>query len=781
MRGGQLREDNPKVSIIIPVYNGGNYLNEAINSALAQTYTNTEVIVINDGSNDSGATERLALSFGVRIKYYFKENGGVASALNFGIEKMSGDYFSWLSHDDLYTPDKVEKQVEVLRSAPDLAIAFSDFYTFEASRETPIHNKIPIKAPVRRVLAVDTTSTLHGCSLLVHKQLFDKYGVFDESLKCTQDYDLWFRFSNHVEFVHVEKPLVLSRLHDAQDSRSKLELCTIEGDALHHRFLAEMSADEIDAYFANDVQTLIRECYTYKNAGYYKTSILLLSHVYRMSKEPIGKLSMLLNDTIFNFDINDGEKLSYNLAVSIPAVKCAIKSKKLILVYTNVWYRGGVERVLSIILNGVKDDYSVVLVSSDENLGEGFFVDTEIRHIKISWKNSDMIAYRLAALAFLLEADLFVGNPNHEEPFIRVYKLLHDLGIKSVACNHGDYFMPCYIKRLAPLWTQRIEAYKYANAVTWATSFSARLYATKHENSVWMPNPNTFQPIDKPIERQEGSKKILCVGRFHDSLKRIDRILTVFSMTVKKHPDAELILVGGYDLGLHIPYSSKENVQQIIERLNLPMNQISFEGEQDDVSPYYREADVLFLASESEGFAMVLNEAGCHGLPSILFKIPGLEDIVTHGENGFIVEQGDLQGMADSISKVLVDNDLKLDMGKKALKMAERFNKDVVIARWKMLLETFIRDKELYQLENPLGGQHHADNFYITATKAYEKNIAVMLTQKEEPQPIVHRSANQETIDELQKTIDILHNSTSWKITHPLRVLVRLLRRRKTL
>ncbi|MDD1681509.1 MAG: glycosyltransferase, partial [Methanoregula sp.] len=75
-------DSTPKVSIIIPVYNGSNYLREAVDSALAQTYPNTEVIVVNDGSDDEGRTEAVAHSFGGRIRYFSKENGGVSSALN---------------------------------------------------------------------------------------------------------------------------------------------------------------------------------------------------------------------------------------------------------------------------------------------------------------------------------------------------------------------------------------------------------------------------------------------------------------------------------------------------------------------------------------------------------------------------------------------------------------------------------------------------------------------------------------------------------------------------
>ncbi len=109
----------PLVSIIIPVYNGSNYMCEAIDSALAQTYANIEVIVVNDGSVDNGATEKIAKSYGEKIRYYQKPNGGVSSALNLGIANMRGEYFSWLSHDDVYMPDKIEKEIAALSRLQD--------------------------------------------------------------------------------------------------------------------------------------------------------------------------------------------------------------------------------------------------------------------------------------------------------------------------------------------------------------------------------------------------------------------------------------------------------------------------------------------------------------------------------------------------------------------------------------------------------------------------------------------------------------------------------------
>src|SRR5262245_7173783 len=116
----------PLVSIVIPVYNGSPYLREAINSALAQTYPNLEVIVVNDGSTDDGETARIACSYGKRIRYFAQDNGGVASALNRGLEKMQGEFFSWLSHDDMYTPDKIEKQVAAVQGSGQKSVVYCD-------------------------------------------------------------------------------------------------------------------------------------------------------------------------------------------------------------------------------------------------------------------------------------------------------------------------------------------------------------------------------------------------------------------------------------------------------------------------------------------------------------------------------------------------------------------------------------------------------------------------------------------------------------------------------
>jgi glycosyltransferase involved in cell wall biosynthesis len=212
----------PLISIIIPVYNGSEFLSEAINSALMQSYPNIEILVVNDGSVDDGATEQVARSFGERIRYFIKDNGGVASALNMGIHHMKGEYFSWLSHDDIYKPNKILHQVEALRWLDPLTILYGGF-TLKYMNGQP-----DLVIDIAKLFeAKDLDNPLfpifhgiaNGCTMLIHRSHFERVGLFNERLKSTQDYDMWFRMFRG-QRVHGCCTLdVVIRMHDRQSSK----------------------------------------------------------------------------------------------------------------------------------------------------------------------------------------------------------------------------------------------------------------------------------------------------------------------------------------------------------------------------------------------------------------------------------------------------------------------------------------------------------------------------------------------------------------------------------
>jgi glycosyltransferase involved in cell wall biosynthesis len=239
---------NPKVSIVIPVFNGSDYLREAIESALAQTYRNIEIVVINDGSQDDGETERIALSYGDSIQYFAQKNGGVGSALNVATEKMTGDYFSWLSHDDLYCPEKVEAQVRALAGMDRTrSILYGDYAIFFDNAADVRETHLPTVPPDQFRYFITTNNILHGCTLLIPKAAFDECGGFNEALRTTQDYDLWFRMAKKFQFIHIPGVQVKARSHAEQGSVKMKDTALREINALLSGFVRNLTKAELAA------------------------------------------------------------------------------------------------------------------------------------------------------------------------------------------------------------------------------------------------------------------------------------------------------------------------------------------------------------------------------------------------------------------------------------------------------------------------------------------------------------------------------------------------------
>lgn len=219
---------NPLVSIIIPVYNGENYVSEAIDSALAQTYKNIEIIVVNDGSKDK--TDEICKSYGNKIRYFKKENGGTSTALNLGIKNMKGEYFSWLSHDDKYYPNKIKRQIEELEKLDNKnTIMMTDLdginEKYEKIYETHYINHIK-EYPLREKSMLDPIiyNQTHGCTLLIPKKCFEEVGIFDETSLVAQDFEFFYRAFS--KFPHKLIPEILVTARDSsnrQGRRSKVK------------------------------------------------------------------------------------------------------------------------------------------------------------------------------------------------------------------------------------------------------------------------------------------------------------------------------------------------------------------------------------------------------------------------------------------------------------------------------------------------------------------------------------------------------------------------------
>lgn len=217
----------PRVSVIVPAYNVERYISEALESALSQTYTDHEIVVVNDGSTDS--TAEVIDGFAGKIVYIEQDNRGLATARNVAIEASSGELIALLDSDDVWVPDRLERMVSYMESHPGHIAVTTDSYLIEQDR--PTQKRVYASLPPRwRFKASNqaywiTQYNFMQVHTMFRTSLIERYGGFDEALRSCEDWDLWMRALLSSEtFGCIDEPLACYRLREGSLSidRSKL-------------------------------------------------------------------------------------------------------------------------------------------------------------------------------------------------------------------------------------------------------------------------------------------------------------------------------------------------------------------------------------------------------------------------------------------------------------------------------------------------------------------------------------------------------------------------------
>jgi glycosyltransferase involved in cell wall biosynthesis len=209
---------HPLVSIIIPTYNRGWVLKEAVDSVLTQDFRDFELIIVDDGSTDD--TPKLLDGYSQKATIIRQKNAGVSAARNRGVVSATGQFNAFLDSDDLWLPQKLSRQVAFFESHPDALICQTE--------EIWIRNGVRVNPKKRhkkesgrffeRSLGLCLVSP---SAVMLHRRVFDEVGFFDETLPACEDYDLWLRIGCRYPVYLIETPLIIKRGgHPDQLSRS---------------------------------------------------------------------------------------------------------------------------------------------------------------------------------------------------------------------------------------------------------------------------------------------------------------------------------------------------------------------------------------------------------------------------------------------------------------------------------------------------------------------------------------------------------------------------------
>jgi len=207
----------PTVSIIVPAYNQCRYLGDAIRSALAQTHADHEVMVVDDGSTDDTAV--VCRSFtDSRVRYVWQENRGLSAARNTGIREARGDFLSFLDSDDLFLPEKLELLLGAFERDPGLGLVAGQAVLIDrhGQRIGEVFDRPLPDEPTDLLLG----NPLHVGSVLLRRGWQERVGLFDESLRSYEDWDMWLRLARAgCRMGWVAQPVSLYRFHQDQMTR----------------------------------------------------------------------------------------------------------------------------------------------------------------------------------------------------------------------------------------------------------------------------------------------------------------------------------------------------------------------------------------------------------------------------------------------------------------------------------------------------------------------------------------------------------------------------------
>ena len=216
----------PCISVVIPAYNTSAYIADTLASVAAQTFTDFETIVVNDGSPDTPALEAAIAPFRERIRYIVQENRGLSGARNTGIAAARGGLIALLDSDDVWEPDYLEQQLAVLRDE-NLDVVYPNATTFgDPLRAGRLFmDKHPSSGPVSFESLVTQQCNVM-VSVLARRGVVESAGLFDESLRSAEDFDLWLRIVHAGGRIgYHRRPLVRSRLHRGSLSADAVSMC----------------------------------------------------------------------------------------------------------------------------------------------------------------------------------------------------------------------------------------------------------------------------------------------------------------------------------------------------------------------------------------------------------------------------------------------------------------------------------------------------------------------------------------------------------------------------
>ncbi|WP_160068656.1 glycosyltransferase family 4 protein [Sphingobacterium bovisgrunnientis] len=377
---------------------------------------------------------------------------------------------------------------------------------------------------------------------------------------------------------------------------------------------------------------------------------------------------------------------------------------KILYYLPSLYASGGLERIIVFKANyfasNFPDTEVIILTSEQRGLPSYFPLSQNVRHIDLDvvidypfHQSPLMKALRFPGRYFSFKKK-FIHVLQQERPDIVIstirreinfLPLLKDSSVKLAEFHvTKKFYNPSLGNPVSAMldWVNRIKERQMINKLR---QMDALVFLTEQEKGFWpelnnlhvIPNPSVINPTQQADCQ---AKRVIAVGRFAPQ-KGFDLLIAAWSFVVKKHPDWELKIYGE---------GMRENLQKQIDRLAIGEN-CKLEDTTVDIEEKYCESSIFVLSSRYEGFGMVLVEAMSCGVPAVAFDCPcGPSEIIRHGEDGLLVENGNIRELAENICVLIEDDGLRKRMGAKARLNSERYQMEHIAPQWRSLFESLL-------------------------------------------------------------------------------------------
>jgi glycosyltransferase involved in cell wall biosynthesis/GT2 family glycosyltransferase len=653
-----MNPQNPKVSIVLPTYNGAKYLRQSVDSCLNQTYKDFELIIVDDCSTDKTAAIMQTYA-DTRIRYIRNHvNQHLPRALNTGFALARGEYLTWTSDDNFYLPEAIEKMVNILEKT-DYEFVYTDIYIFKDDNwQKGEHERLDGPDQLNQFNCV------RACFLYT-ANVMRTTGEYDPDMEFIEDYDYWIRVSQHFEIYHIREPLYYYRFHAQQlyTARSR-EIKIIE--LLFKLKYGFMSIDEMDWAIRNLVVSQpgkkFKILWRFILKTYYKPRIRKLLRIYKAGLTSFSQTRTSLYELV-----NDRRKELRK--------KHLVLLRRLPLPPKGEW--GGMERLMLDWLGRINYENCRVTLAVTPWWKERFQKEVKglpvmvvefpfPQQVKSFHKFYDLFKFltdigtetAVYFQAYLWEftfADIlagFLATKNHA--FMHENLGAPEPPVKASRRHFGVFpglglwwRIPRYWTLSRAYFTKRIivvsQEIKDRLVSLWGypadkvAVFYHGINIKKYSSSI-----EVRQKLREELAILPEEKVVIMTARLTQQ-KAVDRAIDAFDLMCHEISNLKLMIAGSGPLEgeLRALAVSKPSASKIV-----------FLGQVSNAADYLKASDIYLLSSDNEGLSIAFMEALSVGLICVVTRCTGTTEVIQDRINGFLVEKS-TSGVLEGLRKVV--------------------------------------------------------------------------------------------------------------------------------